>query len=79
MRCKTLYLSIDKHRISYLKFILEGYDGLGLLSTIEPLNGLVKITFPLERYKDLLTLLSTLDLKSEKHINKTLSSILLTH
>jgi hypothetical protein len=63
MRCSTIYLRIDRQRISYLKFILEGYDGLGILSTVEPKDGLVKITLPPEGYIELITLLSTLDLK----------------
>ena len=37
------YLSIRPEKISWLRFILEGYDGLALLSTISASTGLVKI------------------------------------
>ncbi|RJX29804.1 MAG: DUF4911 domain-containing protein [Desulfurivibrio sp.] len=41
-----LYLRIDPRRIVYLKFLLEGYDGLAILSTIDAHAGLVLIRYP---------------------------------
>ncbi len=35
--------------ISYVRFILEGYDGLGIVSTKDPVSGQVVITYPLSR------------------------------
>jgi hypothetical protein len=40
--------------ISYLRFILEGYDGLGIVTTRDPVSAQVVITYPLAR-KALLT------------------------
>lgn len=40
-----LYLRIDPSRIVYLKFLLEGYDGLAILSTIDAHTGLVLIRY----------------------------------
>jgi hypothetical protein len=37
------YLHIRPEKISWLRFILEGYDGLALLSTISASTGLVRI------------------------------------
>ncbi len=37
------YLLIRPEKISWLRFILEGYDGLAILSTLSPVKGLVKI------------------------------------
>ena len=45
-------------RIHYLKFILEGYDNLAILSTINARQGLVEIRYPPENEKDLRYLLS---------------------
>ncbi len=40
--------------ISYVRFILEGYDGLGIVSTTDPVSARIVITYPLSR-KTLLT------------------------
>ncbi len=37
------YLLIRPEKISWLRFILEGYDGLAVLSTISAKTGLVRI------------------------------------
>jgi hypothetical protein len=35
------YYRIDRRQIHFLKFILEGYDGVAVLRTIDPSEGLV--------------------------------------
>ncbi len=35
------YLRIDRREISFLKFILEAYDGIATLTTIDPHQGIV--------------------------------------
>ncbi len=35
------YYRIDRREICYLKFILEGYEGMALMSTVDPDRGLV--------------------------------------
>jgi hypothetical protein len=35
---------IDRRHLAYLKFIIEGYDGLALVSTVDRKAPLVKIT-----------------------------------
>jgi hypothetical protein len=37
------YLIIRPEKISWLRFILEGYDGLAIVSTISAVQGLVRI------------------------------------
>ena len=56
-RCSTLQLKILPERIYFLKFILEGYDGLAVLSTISSRHGIVEIKYPPENEKDLTDLL----------------------
>ncbi len=43
---RKLYLRIDPRRIHYLKFLLEGYDGMAILSTIDVQSGLVLVRYP---------------------------------
>jgi len=45
MESASIRLRIAPHRIFFLKFILEGYDNLALLSTIDQTKGLVELFF----------------------------------
>ena len=60
MECSCLQLVINPERIYYLKFILEGYDGLAMQSTIDAKSGIVEIRYPPEVEKDLQLLLADL-------------------
>lgn len=42
-------IRVDRDDISYLRFIFEGYDGLGIVSTRDPVAAQVVITYPLSR------------------------------
>jgi hypothetical protein len=35
------YYRVDRGQIHFLKFVLEGYDGIAVLSTMDPQEGLV--------------------------------------
>ena len=43
MECLTQYYRVDRREIAYIKFVLESYDGVGVLSTVEPQAGLIVI------------------------------------
>lgn len=55
-----LYLRINKSRIHFLKFILEAYEGLAILSVVEPHNGIVLVRFAPENSFEITNLLSSL-------------------
>lgn len=59
-QCSLLQLEIMPERIHFLKFILEGYDGLALLSTVDAGQGIVEIRYPPEIENDLKDLLSSI-------------------
>lgn len=40
------YFRIDRRQIAFLKFILEAYDGIATLSTVDPLQGVVCLDIP---------------------------------
>ena len=46
--CSEIILRINPERIYFVKFILEGYDGLAIMSTVDPKQGIIKICFPEE-------------------------------
>ena len=39
--CVKKYYRVNREQIHFLKFILEGYDGVAVLRTIDPQEGLV--------------------------------------
>ena len=60
MECSQLILRIAPNRIHFLKFILEGYDGLAVLSTVDSAKGIVLLRYPPEMEHDLVCLLEDL-------------------
>lgn len=55
-----MQVRIAPGRIHFLKFILEGYDGLAVLSTVDRQQGLVELKYPGELQVDLDGLLESL-------------------
>lgn len=47
-------------QIAFVKFILEGYDGLTILSTSDPESGDIILRFHLDQRDELLAILSAL-------------------
>ena len=45
MECMTQYYRVNRREIAYIKFVIESYDGVGLLSTVEPQSGLIVFVF----------------------------------
>ncbi len=59
-KLSEIYLRILPGRFHYLKFILEGYDNLAILSSHQSAEGVVVIRYPQEMSQDLFGLLSSL-------------------
>jgi hypothetical protein len=45
-RSTLLIYQVDPYEIHYLKFILEAYEGLATLTTLDPQKGLVQLAVP---------------------------------
>jgi len=56
-RLHILYLRISIDQYHFLKFILEGYDGLAILSKDK--DDIVLLRYPVELHRDLLLLLAS--------------------
>ncbi len=54
------YFRLPRREIGYLRFILEGYDGLAFMRTLDSKIGLVEITWPPVRSADVKALLQAL-------------------
>jgi len=59
-RLASIRLTIDPGQIYFLKFILEAYDGLAILSTVDKVAGLVELRYPQELQPDLQSLLEAM-------------------
>lgn len=40
------YFKVGRRDLVYLKFILEAYEGMSTLSTVEPQGGIVRLSVP---------------------------------
>ena len=40
------YFRVDRRELVYLKFILEAYEGLAVLSTVDPEAAIVRVAYP---------------------------------
>jgi hypothetical protein len=47
------YFKINRRDIAYMKFILESYEGLGVLRTIDARSGVVEVMVPPGLEKDM--------------------------
>ncbi len=43
MRAVIKYYRVDRREISFLKFIVEAYEGVALVRTVDPGNGLIAL------------------------------------
>ena len=37
------YYRVDRHKIGFLRFILEAYDGIAVFTTIDPFSGMIEL------------------------------------
>jgi hypothetical protein len=54
------YFILPKSEIAYLRFVLESYDGIAFVRTLDPAQALVEIAYPPSRQDDAEKLLETL-------------------
>jgi hypothetical protein len=70
-KLNEVYLRISPGKFHYLKFILEGYDNLAILSSFQDSAGVVVIRYPGEMAQDLFSLLGALaDYLSKQNVIK---------
>lgn len=56
----SFYLVIRPEKISWLRFILEGYDNLAILSTLSATEGLVRLQCPRSLYAETMSVIAAL-------------------
>ena len=60
---EVLTLRIAPDKFHYLKFILEGYDNMAILSCLNSKEGLVVIRYPANFVRDIFTLVASIGKK----------------
>lgn len=60
IRMVSVYCTIRPACIVWLRHILEGYDGLAMLSTVSAEKGLIRIQTPSSSYAELMLLMESL-------------------
>ena len=63
MKSLKKYFRVDRRKIAYMKFTIEAYDGVGLLSTVDSGSGLVVLHIPPGREAEVDAIIS--DLKND--------------
>jgi len=43
-KCTVRYFLVSPEKICYLRFILEGYEGAAVVTTLQPHSGLVQLS-----------------------------------
>jgi hypothetical protein len=63
MKSLKKYYRVDRPKIAFMKFIIEAYDGVGLLSTVDSDSGLVVLHIPPGREAEIDAIIA--DLKND--------------
>jgi hypothetical protein len=66
---RKLILSIEKSEISYLQWIIESYDGMAIVRTLDPKNGTVEISIAPGCAKEILSIINHLKEDGSIHVN----------
>ena len=69
METRKLFLRINPAKIHFLKSILEGYEGLAMMSTIDVKQGLVSVRYAENVQEDVFFLLEDLSLTLRNNSN----------
>jgi hypothetical protein len=63
-------LSIDRKEICYLQWIIESYDGMASMRTINPVKGEIEISIAPGCKEDIVSLIKSLQEEGSIHVNK---------
>lgn len=64
-----LFLRISPDRFHFLKFIVEGYDNLALISSVSGREGVIRLRYPEENLGEIMHLLASIaaEIKRENY------------
>jgi len=65
---RKLILSIEKREICYFQWIIESYDGMAIMRTIDPKDGTVEISIAPGCTKEILSVINSLKDDGSIHV-----------
>jgi hypothetical protein len=68
-RTRKVILSIEKSEICYLQWIIESYDGMAVMRTIDPANGTVEISIAPGCMEEIVSLIDYLKEDGSIHVS----------
>ena len=60
METESRYFQLASRDMVYMKFILEAYEGLSMMSTVDGKRGIVRVNYPLPFAGDIAALMEAL-------------------
>jgi hypothetical protein len=60
---QAVSLTVDRKDIFYVNYVVQGYDGLGTVSTKDPIQGLLIINYPKDSRPTILELTKALQIE----------------
>ena len=66
MKTIEKYYCIEKKDLCFLRFVIEACDGIAIITTIDPLQGIVKLCIPPGCESDVQTVLDSMDIHMEE-------------
>jgi len=71
LRTINQHYRVDRREIAFIKFIFEGYDGIAMMRTLDPVKGIIALHIPPECEKHVRAILQ--DLKKNIHMQALVS------
>ena len=63
-----MILSVEKSEISYLQWIIESYDGMAIMRTIDAMNGTVEVSIAPDCTEEIVSLINYLKEEGSIHL-----------
>ncbi len=60
MKTIKQHYRVDRREIAFIKFIFEGYDGIAMMRTLDPVKGIIALHIPPECEKHVRAILQDL-------------------
>lgn len=68
MQTRKYILSIEKSEICYLQWIIESYDGMAIMRTMDPMSGTVEISIAPGCTEEIVSLIDWLKEEGSIHL-----------
>ncbi len=68
----TLRIVVDPYDIAYIRYTIEAYEGLCILTSLDSKRGILQISYPKEQEEDLKSIIKALSFEIQLKIENNL-------